>query len=92
MEYLPVKVTAFKLGAPYDPTSDVVEIALPIINADPTVFKSATWQIVDDEKVAEILVGPGGDFDLDKGDYDIIIKITDNPEVPILRAGRLSIV
>lgn len=92
LEYLPVKVDAFKLGAPYDPTSDVVQIALPVINANPTTFKTATWQTVDDEYIAEVLVGPGGDFVLTKGDYDIIIKITDSPEVPVLRAGRLSII
>jgi hypothetical protein len=92
LEYLPIKVTAFKLGAAYDPTSDPVQIALPIINTDPSVFKNATWQTVGSDSVAEILIGPGGDFELDLGDYDIIIKITDNPEIPVLRAGRLSII
>jgi hypothetical protein len=92
LEYLPVKVSSFKLGAPYDPTGDAVQIALPLINVAPVTFKDATWQTVDDEYIAEILVGPGGDFDLTKGDYDIIIKITDSPEVPTLRAGRLSII
>lgn len=92
LEYLPVKVAAFKLGAPYDPTSDAVQIALPVIDEDPVTFKTATWQTVDDEHIAEVLVGPGGDFVLDRGEYDIIIKITDSPEVPILRAGRLSII
>ena len=92
LEYLPVKVASFKLGAPYNPTSDVVQIALPVINTAPTTYKDATWQTVDNEYIAEILVGPGGDFDLTVGDYDIIIKITDSPEVPVLRAGRLSII
>jgi len=92
LEYLPVKVQSFKLGAPYDPTSDPVQIALPIINESPTLFKDATWQTVDGDYIAEILVGPSGDFNLDTGDYDIIVKITDSPEVPVLRAGRLSII
>lgn len=92
LEYLPVKVDAFKLGAPYDPTADPVQIALPVINTDPTTYKDATWQTVGTDHIAEILVGPGGDFDLNKGDYDIIVKITDSPELPVLRAGRLSII
>lgn len=94
LEYLPVRVRSFKLGAPYDPTNDVVKIALPVIDVDPVTgdWKSATWQTVDDEYYANLLVGPGGDVTLQRGDYDIFIKVTDSPEIPVIRAGRLSII
>lgn len=92
LEYLPIKVTATKLGNPYDPTGDVVQVALPVINAAPTDWKDGVWQTVDGNFFANILVGPGGDFDLDVGNYDILVKITDNPEIPLKRAGMLSIV
>ena len=93
LEYLPVKVSAEKDGAPYDPTADVVQIALPVINVDVVGgdWKDGIWETVNGEYFAKILVGPGGDVTLNKGDYDILIKITDSPEVPIMRAGMLTI-
>lgn len=94
LEYLPVRVSATVDGVDYDPTDDAVEIALPISGTDPISgdWKSADWQTIDDDYFARVLVGPGGDFDLSRGDYDILVRIHDSPEVPILKAGLLTIV
>lgn len=93
LEYLPVKIKATRLGEDYDPTADLVQMALPVIDIDPVTddWKNAIWQTVNDDFIANILVGPGGDIELGRGDYDILIKITDDPEVPVLRAGMLKI-
>lgn len=94
LEYLAIKVTANKDGSVYDPTDDDVKIALPVINEDPITgdWKSANWQTIDSEHFARLLIGPAGDITLERGDYDILVKIIDDPEIPVLRAGRLSII
>lgn len=92
LEYLPVRVVVTKDGVLFDPTADPVEIALPVINVDPTVWKAADWRTVGTNYFARVLVGPTGDFVLTRGDYDILVRITDDPEIPVLRAGRLSVI
>jgi len=92
LEYLPIRVKATRLGGDYDPSVDPVEVALPEINVAPSTWKVATWQSYDGKHYANVLVGTGGDFALAVGDYDIFVRITDSPEVPVLRAGMLRII
>jgi hypothetical protein len=40
---------------------------------------------------AKCLVGPSGTINLGLGTYVIYVKITDNPEVPVLIGGQLVI-
>lgn len=98
LEYLPVRVEGERDGDVYDPTNDVVKIACPVIDVDPVTldWKTAAWNTVEDsaghsDYFARILVGPGGTVTLVEGDYDVLVKVTDNPEVPVLRAGLLRI-
>lgn len=50
-------------------------------------WKTAAW----DSGRARLLVGTGGDIALTNGNYEIWVRITSSPEVPIRRAGRLVV-
>lgn len=97
-EYVIIPVTATKLGAAYNPTADVVQFAfMPTPTQVPQVsdWVAASWE-TDATNVlypyaARCLVGPSGTITLGIGSYVIYIKITDNPEIPVLIAGQLNI-
>jgi len=78
-----------------DPTSDTVQMAF--VNGEPTSgdWKTATWEADSSTNpttyYARCLVGPGGTVTLSDGDYQVWVKITDSPEVPVLKAGRLVV-
>lgn len=86
VEFLPVAV-----DTDHDPTSDAVYIACVAIGTDPVTgdWKTGSWDIVDDDYTAKIMFGT--DISLDAGQYDVYIKITDAPEVPIIRVGLLTV-
>jgi hypothetical protein len=67
--------------------SQAVEIALSV-DLPPTVWLSAEWQgSAGTFRSARVLL----DGTLAKGVYDIWARITDNPETPIIHAGRLRV-
>jgi hypothetical protein len=81
-------INATKAGGVYNPTSDVVEMAFktggqPPGNSD---WQTAEWDTVNGQYVAKCLVGPGGTIQLTVGSYTVYVKITDNPEIPVLIA------
>ena len=89
-------------NALYDPTADVVEFAFTDPYIDPV---SGDWVSGSWEKqslttpagtftlfFARCLVGPGGVTTLAKGLYDVYCRITDNPEVPVLKTGALEVI
>jgi hypothetical protein len=43
------------------------------------------------ETQAKVLVGPSGDVTLARGSYQVLVRIHDLPEVPVIEAGSLSI-
>lgn len=97
-EYVRVSVAATEAGTTVDPTADVVSMAFVVANAAPLSgdFQSATWETDTSRGTptyyARCLVGPGGVVTLTIGLYDVWVKFTDNPEVPVRRApGRLVI-
>jgi hypothetical protein len=94
LEYLRIEVEATRDGNSYNPTSDSVQVALPVVDVPPilTDWADAGWQTIDDDYFARVLVGPDGDINPGVGDFDILVKITDSPEVPVLRAGLLRVV
>jgi hypothetical protein len=93
LEYLPVRVTGFRAGEVYNPTTDTVKVALPVTDIEPVTddWNDATWETVDDDYFARLLVGPGGAVTLVAGDYDILVKVGATPEIPVLRAGLLRV-
>jgi hypothetical protein len=97
-EYVLVPVSATKAGVPYNPTSDTVQFAfMPIATQVPQVsdWVAGAWD-TDTSNVlypysAKCLVGPSGTITLGIASYVIYLKITDNPEIPVLIGGQLQI-
>jgi len=97
LEYVHVAVGA-AFGTAIDPTADTVQMAFPVHGVAPVTgdWKSANWladsTLSPSVYYARCLVGTGGTIALIAGDYDVYLKITDNPEIPVRLVGRLSVV
>lgn len=93
LQYVKVKVTATVSGAAYDPTSDTVKMAFTAIDTNPVSgdWNTADWETIGSNYYARCLVGPTGTITLAAGTYVVWVKITDNPEIPILRSGSLLV-
>jgi hypothetical protein len=94
LQYVPVQITV-QVGVP---TGDTVQFAFTTGGADPQAgdWKTASWAtnitgLPNGVYIAQCLVGPGGAVQLAAGTYQIWVKITDNPEVPVLKGGTLQI-
>lgn len=97
-QYILVPVTATQAGAAYNPTGDAVQFAfMPTATQVPgnPDWVSGSWDTVTSNLLypysAKCLVGPAGLINPGIGTYVIYIRITDNPEVPVLIAGQLQI-
>ena len=97
-QYVLVPVTATKAGAPYNPTGDTVQFAfMPQATQVPgdSDWVSGSWQADASSLLypylAQCLVGPSGTVTLGIGTYVMYVKISDNPEVPVLLAGQLQV-
>jgi hypothetical protein len=88
-EYLKVAVTAdVTLSA------QTVDVAVIAARGRPTApdWKPAAWTgTPGTTRTAMLLIGPDSDVVLPVADYDIWVKLTDNPEIPTDPAGRLTI-
>lgn len=93
-EYVSASVTA-----DHDLTGATISVAVPVTNVAPT-----TWYPADVLGVVEsiagvrwvatyrLLVGPsGGAVQLSAGSYDWTVKVADTPEVPVRKAGVLTV-
>lgn len=99
LQHVRVPVSADDVdGTNLDPTVDAVVMAFPVTDVDPIAgdWKTASWETdattTPDTYYAKCLVGPGGTVTLAVGTYDVWVKVTDNPETPVLKAGHLEIV
>lgn len=94
-EYLQVPVQAQVNGLPFNPTSDVVQMAfVPIgsVNYPVTWFTGSWSTTAQGNYLAQCLIGPAnGGVVLTPGTYKIWVKITDSPEVPVESSGTLTI-
>jgi hypothetical protein len=76
-------------------SSQPVAIALTPLRSDPdddTTWRGASWAgSAATARSAAILIGPGTSHEIDAGKYEVWVKVTDNPETPIVHAGRLTI-
>lgn len=54
---------------------------------------SPTWAAADwpAAGVAQVLIGPGQTINPERGEYVVYLRLTDPPQTPILRSGRLSV-
>lgn len=88
-EYVETVVTSL-----VDPTGDVVQLALPTHDTVPVTgdWKTGVWRTATINGVttryAGLLVGPGANV-YTAGVYDLWVKITDSPEVPVTQAGQV---
>ena len=98
LEYVRVPVSTTNAQ---DPTPDPVGIAFLDRFTYPgasTVYISGTWEADTSDPsnpiyYARLLVGPGGPYEPTAGTSMVIwIKVTDNPEVPVIRSGNIQFV
>lgn len=97
-QYVFIPVSATRSGAAYNPTGDPVVFAFaPTATYVPqnTDWVAGSWD-TDTSSIlfpysAKCLVGPAGTVTLGIGTYVMYIRITDNPEVPVLIAGQLQV-
>src|SRR5690348_7696566 len=95
-EYIQVEVTATVNGSsPYNPTGDQVQMAF-VTSGDPVSgdWHSGAWQTISSSAgpvyLAQCLVGSGG-VALAAGTYNVWLKITDSPEIPVRQIGLLQV-
>lgn len=95
LEYVTVGVSVMRDGVPYDPSQDVVQFAFTQPGVLPQTWVTGSWAVTGDPvypHAAQCLIGPGGAVTLPPGTYTRWVKITDNPEVPVLQAGQVVVV
>lgn len=71
-------------------TSMAVVMAIVTADSEPVSadWKTAAWDVTD----AKILIGTGSAVGaLVEGLYDVWVKITATPEIPVIRSGRIKI-
>ena len=97
-QYYLVPVSATKAGASYNPTSDTVQFAFAATATYvPQVsdWVTGSWDADTTDIIypysAKCLVGPAGTVTLGIGTSIIYVKVTDNPEIPLLITGQLQI-
>lgn len=78
--FVPITATA-------NPTGDTVQIAVAPNYSNPTTWVAATWSTVAGVYYATVLIGPGSAIGtLAAGLYQVWVKVTDNPEIPVLKS------
>ena len=92
-QYVQIPVTV-RAPTAYDPTSDVVQFAFTPLTypvTEPTAWITGSWSTFPGPSYfAQCLVGPGATA-LSIGTYQVWVKITDSPEVPVLQPSTLVI-
>jgi len=74
--------------------AQTVEMSLVAYGTDPGAWTAAQWhptQDADSERDAILLVGEGSPTELLPGTYSVWVRISDNPERPVLHAGGLRV-
>ena len=93
LEYVKVWVDAHRSGVSFDPTGDVVEMAFTTgPNIEEADWQEGSWETIGRKYYARCLVGPSGTIELDEGSYQVWVRITDNPEIPVLKAGNVKVI
>lgn len=97
-EYVRVAVSATTSGAAVDPTADTVQMAFTAEGVAPVAgdWKTSSWEVDattnPDTYYARCLVGPSGTVALSAALFDVWVKISDSPEVPIRKAGSIRVI
>lgn len=94
-QYIQIPITV-EAPEPYDPVNDAVAFAFPPLTyppTTPTTWYTGSWSTFPGPQYrAQCLVGPSnGGVLLAVGSYSIVVKISDDPELPVLYASELEI-
>jgi hypothetical protein len=100
LEFVRANISATEAGDAVTPTGDPISFAFVPIGTKPTTlttFTAGNWETDDSDAThpvyyARILVGPGGTLTLAVGEYDYYVKVSDNPEIPVLWVDAIKIV
>ncbi|MEV6833488.1 hypothetical protein AB0N17_02985 [Streptomyces sp. NPDC051133] len=96
-QYIQVTVDVTVQGQVYNPTTDVVEFAFTSVSDRPTTWYTGTWDGTSPipgtiAYRAQVLVGPGSTGPaLTVGKWAMWVRITDNPEQPVIPVGQLNV-
>jgi hypothetical protein len=97
-QYVLIPVAAAKAGVPYNPTTHPVQFAfMPTVTKVPgsSDWVAGSWEANPASLIypytAKCLVGPAGTVNPGIGTYIMYVKITENPDIPVLIAGQLQI-
>lgn len=91
-QYLKVPISATVNGGVFNPSADNVSFAFPRPGVAPSTWFSGSWETVSGTYYARVLIGPtGGVVTLGVGLYNVFVKISDNPESPVVDGGTLEI-
>jgi hypothetical protein len=97
MYYL-VPVSATRSGGAYNPAADAVQFAFAATATyvpQSGDWVSGSWDVNTASVLfpynCKVLIGPGGAITLGIGSYIAYLRISDNPETPVLIAGQLQI-
>lgn len=99
-EILPIEVDLTDdNGQPRDPTTIAVEVAFAPLGTAPSDWVAASWatdySTDPDTFQAEILVsgtGGGGDVELDRGGYNVYLRLTDGSQEPVRRPFQVLVI
>lgn len=93
-QYVKVPITAEVSGSSYDPTGDQVDLAFVTVGAQPgdSDWVTGSWEIIAAIPYARVLIGPGGQKVLGGGFYDVYVRVTDDPERPVIGPRQIEIV
>lgn len=98
LEFVPAWVRATTGGAPHDPTGDTVEFAFTgpgaaLVGAQwyPGSWDGASPTAPGGWYTALCMVGPNGEVQLAPGQYQVSVRITDNPEIVAIPAYPLTV-
>lgn len=70
-----------------DPTGDTVQVAVAPTYTPPVTWAAGTWVKQTGVFYVSVLIGPTSAIgQLSTGIYNVWVKVTDNPEIPVMRA------
>lgn len=93
-EYVKVQVAPTINGVLADPTSDQVRMAFVVPGSAPpgsSDWLAGSWETAGTKYYARCLIGPAGTVTLAPGEYRVYLKISDDPEIPIVDCGQIEI-
>jgi len=94
-QYIQVPVTEVVSWLPADPTSNLVYMAFKLGRNPPADvdWVAGSWQTssVNGQYFAQCLIGPGTGTVLTQGEWAVWLKITADPEQPIIQTGTIAI-